>query len=178
MLSCIWLFLTPWTEARQAPLSMGILQARILERVAYPFSSGSSQPRTQTGVSCIASGFFTSWATGKSKNTGVGSLSLLQRIFPTQESNWGLLHFRWILYHCTTWEALSPVGSLVKNLLSMQETWVWSLGWEDLLEKKKPTPVFRLQYGVAKSLTQLGTSTSRPMYYFYFPCHLCFSWNE
>ena len=34
----------------------------------------------------------------KSKNTGVGSLSLLQGIFLTQESNWGLLHCRWILY--------------------------------------------------------------------------------
>ena len=35
---------------------------------------------------------------GKPKNTGVGSLSLLQGIFPTQESNWGLLCCRWILY--------------------------------------------------------------------------------
>ena len=34
---------------------------RILEWVAYPFSSGSSQPRNQTGVSCIAGGFFTNW---------------------------------------------------------------------------------------------------------------------
>ena len=34
----------------------------------------------------------------KPKNTGVGSLSLLQRIFLTQESNWGLLHCRQILY--------------------------------------------------------------------------------
>ena len=34
----------------------------------------------------------------KPKNTGVGSLSLLQRIFPTQDSNWGLLHGRQILY--------------------------------------------------------------------------------
>ena len=32
---------------------------RILEWVAYPFSRGSSQPRNQTGVSCIAGGFFT-----------------------------------------------------------------------------------------------------------------------
>jgi len=32
------------------------------------------------------------------KNTRVGSLSLLQQIFPTQESNWGLLYCRWILY--------------------------------------------------------------------------------
>ena len=35
---------------------------------------------------------------GKSKETGVGSLSILQWIFLTQESNWGLLHCRWILY--------------------------------------------------------------------------------
>ena len=35
---------------------------RILEWVAYPFSRGSSQPRSWTGVSCIAGGFFTSWA--------------------------------------------------------------------------------------------------------------------
>ena len=35
---------------------------------------------------------------GKPKNTGVGSLSLLQRIFPTQESNWGLLYCRRLLY--------------------------------------------------------------------------------
>ena len=39
-----------------------ILQVRILEWVAYHFSSGSSQPRNQTGVSCIAGRFFTSWA--------------------------------------------------------------------------------------------------------------------
>ena len=36
--------------------------SRILEWVAYPFSSGSSQPRNRTGVSCIAGGFFTNWA--------------------------------------------------------------------------------------------------------------------
>ena len=40
-----------------------ILQARILERVAIPFSRGSSQLRDRTRVFCIAGGFFTSWAT-------------------------------------------------------------------------------------------------------------------
>ena len=39
----------------------GILQARILVWVAFPFR-GSSQPRDQTQVSCIAGGFFISWA--------------------------------------------------------------------------------------------------------------------
>ena len=74
----------------------GILQARKLEWVAFPFSRGSSQTRDRTQVSHIAGGFFTSWA---SKNTEVGSLSLLQGIFLTQESNRGLLHCTWILYH-------------------------------------------------------------------------------
>ena len=37
----------------------GILQARILEWVAMPFSRGSSQPRDQTHVSCTAGRFFT-----------------------------------------------------------------------------------------------------------------------
>ena len=40
----------------------GILQARILEWVAYPFSGGSSQSRNRTRVSWMASRFFTSWA--------------------------------------------------------------------------------------------------------------------
>ena len=40
----------------------GILQARILEWIAIPFSGVSSQPRDWTRVSCIAGRFFTSWA--------------------------------------------------------------------------------------------------------------------
>ena len=40
----------------------GILQARILEWVAFPFSRGSSQPRDGTQVSLNADGFFTGWA--------------------------------------------------------------------------------------------------------------------
>ena len=41
----------------------GILQSRILEWVAIPFSRGSSQPRDWVQVSCISGRFFTSWAT-------------------------------------------------------------------------------------------------------------------
>ena len=41
----------------------GILQARILDWVAIPFSRGSSQLRDQTQVSCNASRFFTIWTT-------------------------------------------------------------------------------------------------------------------
>ena len=50
---------TLWTVAHQAPLSMGILQARILEWVAMLSSRGSSQPRDRTQDSHIAGKFFT-----------------------------------------------------------------------------------------------------------------------
>ena len=46
--SHVWLFVTPWTVAHQAPLSMGILQATILDWVAMPSSRGSSWPRDRT----------------------------------------------------------------------------------------------------------------------------------
>ena len=45
--------------------------ARILDWVAFPFSCGSSQPRDQTQVSHISSGFFTSWAQGKPRELGI-----------------------------------------------------------------------------------------------------------
>ena len=54
---------TPWTEARQAPLSLWVLQARIPEWIAMPSSRGSSQPGDRTQVSCTACGFFTLGAT-------------------------------------------------------------------------------------------------------------------
>ena len=97
LLSRVRLFTTPWTAAYQAPPSMGfsrqeywsgvplpsqscptlcnpmdytvngILQARILEWAAFPFSRGSSQPRDWTQVSRIAGGFLSSWATRKAQ---------------------------------------------------------------------------------------------------------------
>ena len=45
----------------------GILQARILEQVAFPFSRWSSQPRDRTQISLIAGRFFISWATRKAQ---------------------------------------------------------------------------------------------------------------
>ena len=63
-LSCVC-FVTPWTVAHQAPLSMGfprqereklLFPVARLERVASSFSRGSSQPRDQTHISCLASG--------------------------------------------------------------------------------------------------------------------------
>ena len=55
--SCVPLFATLWI------VILGILQARILGWVAMPSSRGSSQPRDQTQISCVAGWFFTCWAT-------------------------------------------------------------------------------------------------------------------
>ena len=52
------------------------------------------------------------------KNTGVGCHALLQGIFPTQESNQGLLHCRWILY-CVNHQR-SPFNSSVQSLSCVQ----------------------------------------------------------
>ena len=62
-----------------------------------PSSRGTSQPRDQTQSPALQADYLFSEPPGKPKNTGVGSLSLLQGIFPAQESNSGL-HYRWILY--------------------------------------------------------------------------------
>ena len=62
-----------WSEVKVAQLCLtlgdpmdytvhGILQARILESVAFPFSRGSSQPRDRIQLSQVAGGFFTIWA--------------------------------------------------------------------------------------------------------------------
>ena len=50
----------------------GILQARILELVAFPFSRGSSQPRDRTHIPLIAGGFCTSWATEEAQEYASG----------------------------------------------------------------------------------------------------------
>ena len=76
----------PWAVAHQAPRSMRILQARILEWVAMPSSRGYSQCRDQTWVSCVAGRLFTIWATREAplKPLPISSLSPLeQRIWPS-----------------------------------------------------------------------------------------------
>ena len=94
-LSWVRLFGTPWTVVD------GILQARILEWVPYPFSSGSSQRINWTRVSCIAGRFFTSWATREAQEFWNGYPIPFPTMFLTQESNWGLLHCRQIFF--TNW---------------------------------------------------------------------------
>ena len=60
---------------------------------------------------------------GKPKNIGVGSLSLLQRIFPTREWNRGLLHCRWILYQLSCQG--NPIKKSEHQSIDAFELWCW-----------------------------------------------------
>ena len=74
----------------------GILQARILEWVAVPFSRGSSNPGIEPWSPVLQVDSLPAEPQGKPKNTGVGSLSLLQGIFLAQELNWARFNWMWI----------------------------------------------------------------------------------
>ena len=76
----------------------GILQARILKWVTIPSPGDLPNPGIKPRSPALQADSLPAEPQGKPKNTGVGILSLLQQIFPTQELNWGLPHFRQILY--------------------------------------------------------------------------------
>ena len=88
----VQLFMTPWNSPGQ---NTGVGSS------PGDLSNPGIKPRFLT----LQANFLPAEPHRKPKNTGVGSVSLLKRIFPTQESNQGLLHCRWILYQ------LSHTGS-------------------------------------------------------------------
>ena len=73
-------------------------QARILKSVAFPSPGDISNPGIEPRSPVLKVDSLPAETPGKPKNTGVGSLSLLQQIFLTQESNHSLLNCRQILY--------------------------------------------------------------------------------
>ena len=93
----------------------GILQARILEWVAFSSSRGSSQPGIKPRSPALQVDSLPAEPQGKPKNTEVGSLSILQGIFPIEKSNQGLLHCRQVLYQLSNQgsPAYQSTGSMV-----------------------------------------------------------------
>ena len=98
---------------------LGILQARILEWVpfsrrrsllqeTFPSPGDLPNPGIEPRSPKLQADSLPAEPPGKPKDTGVGSLSLLQRIFPTQESNRDLLHCRRILYHLSYQGSVGP----------------------------------------------------------------------
>ena len=78
----------------------GILQARILEWLAVPFSRGSSQSRDQTQVSCTAGGFFTIWATREAHSNKENVMSRIG-LWANKDAEWECgINFGHISRHC------------------------------------------------------------------------------
>ena len=84
-LSCLRLFATPWPAAHQAPPSMGILQATIVEWLPCPPPGDLPNPGIEPRSPTLQVDSLLCEPAGKPKNTGVGSPSLLQGNLPGQE---------------------------------------------------------------------------------------------
>ena len=138
--NCVQLFVTPWTAACRAPLSMGILQARILKWVAMPPSRGLPNPELEPRSPALQTDSLLPKPPGKARNTGVGCLALLQGIFLIQGWNLHLtspaLAGRFFTT-TATWETqlvfdfgTSLMVQWLRTCLPMQGTWVQPLLWE------------------------------------------------
>ena len=149
-------------HSHEAPLSMGILQVRILEWVAMPSTKDLPNPEIELRSPALQADSLPSEPPGKLKNIGVGSLSLLQGIFLTQGSNQSLLHCGWILYQ------LSDQGSLNQkkefcfqpDLFSVWNNWKkeGGVGWgggnkgRKNKSKKNRQSIYKKQVSVFKML--------------------------
>ena len=96
MLGYVWLFVTPWIIQ-----SMEFSRPEYWSGYPFPSSGDLLNPGIELRSPTLQADSLPAERPGKPKNTGVGSLSLLQQVFPTQESNQGLLHCRRILYQLT-----------------------------------------------------------------------------
>ena len=92
------LLATPWTVASQPPLSMGFSRREYWSGLPCPPPGDLPNPGIEPRSPIQQADSLPAEPSGKPKNIGVSSLSLLQGIFPTQESNWDLLNCRRILY--------------------------------------------------------------------------------
>ena len=91
--SHVQLFGTPWGIQ-----SMEFSRPEYWSGQPFPSPGDLPNPGIEPGSPALGADSLPAEPPGKPKNTGMGSLSLLQQIFPSQESNWDLLHYRWILY--------------------------------------------------------------------------------
>jgi len=93
LLSPVGLFAIPWTVQ-----SLEFSRPEYWSGKPFPSPGDVPNPGIKPRSPMLQAEFLPTKPSGKPKNTGVGSLSLLQWIFLTQQLNWDLLHCRWILY--------------------------------------------------------------------------------
>ena len=106
LLSYIRLFATPWTVACWLLCPWEFFRPEYWNGLPCPSPGDILNPGTEPRSPALQADSLPAEPPGKPKNTGVGSLSLLQGIFLTWELNQGLLHCRQIFYQ------LSHQGSL------------------------------------------------------------------
>ena len=106
MFDSLW---AQWRVVCQAPLSMGIFPRKV-SGLPFPPPGDLLNPGIKPRSHALWVDSLLFEPPGKPENTGVGSLSLLQGIFLTQELSRGLLHCRQVLYQ------LSYQGSLIGNV--------------------------------------------------------------
>ena len=87
-----------WTVTHQAFLYMGVSRQEYWSGLPCLSPGDLPNPGIKPRSPALQVDSLPAEPLGKPKNTEVSSLSLLQRIFPNQELNWGLLHCRQILY--------------------------------------------------------------------------------
>ena len=135
----------------------GILQARILEWVAISFPKNESESHSVLSNSLRPHGLYSPW-NSPGQNTGVGSLSLLQRIFPTQGSNPGLQHCRRILYQLNHKESPRYMLLLLLLLSHFSCVQLFSTPWTAAYQAPPPMGFFRQEYWSGVPLPSLKES--------------------
>ena len=99
LVSHVWLVATPWTAVCMDPSVHGDSPSKNIRGGCYALLQGDlPNPGTEPRSPAFQADSLSTEPPEKPKNTGVGRLSLLQVIFPTQGLNQGFLHCRRILY--------------------------------------------------------------------------------
>ena len=100
----------------------GILQATNWSGELFHSPGDLLNPRIKPRSPALQGDFLPAKSQGKPKNIGVGSLFLLQGIFPTQESNQGLLHCRCFLYQLSYQKLNTKNSSLLFEMLTIPQS--------------------------------------------------------
>ena len=82
----VWLFVTPWTAACQASLSMKFFRQEYWSGLPFPSPGNLPDPGIEPRSPALQADYLPAEPQGKPKNTGVGSQSLLQRSWPRNQT--------------------------------------------------------------------------------------------
>ena len=120
--SCVQLSVSRWTVARQAPLYLEFPRQGYWSGLSFPSPRDLPNSGIEPGFLALQADSLLSEPPGKSKNTGVGSLSLLQGIFPAQELNWDPLPCRQIL-HLLSYREACGRDCTTANICQNSQSW-------------------------------------------------------